>query len=52
MRRFSEVEKTEVWARLESGEAIRSIARRLGRQSSAVRALIMATGGVRPVERR
>ena len=52
MRRFSEVEKTEVWDRLESGEAIRSIARRLGWQSSAVRALIMITGGVRPVERR
>ena len=30
LRRFSEVEKTEVWDRLESGEAIRSIARQLG----------------------
>ena len=50
--RFSEVEKAEVWDRWQGGESMRLIARRLGRQSSSVRTLIKATGGVRPEPRR
>ena len=50
--RFTEVEKTEVWDRWQGGEAMRSIARRLGRESSSVRTMIEDYGGVRPVPRR
>jgi len=50
--RFTELEKAEVWDRWQAGEAMRSIARRLGRESSSVRTLIEDTGGVRPVPRR
>ncbi len=32
--RFTELEKAEVWDRWQGGEAMRSIARRLGRESS------------------
>ena len=52
MRRFTEAERTEVWDRWQGGEAMRSIARRLGRESSAVRTMIEDCGGVRPVPRR
>jgi len=52
VRRFSESEKAEVWDRWRSGEAMRSIARRLGRESSSVRTMIEDSGGVRPVPRR
>ncbi len=50
--RFTELEKAEVWDRWRGGEAMRSIARRLGRESSSVRTLIEDTGGVRPLPRR
>ncbi len=50
--RFTELEKAEVWDRWQGGEAMRSIARRLGRESSSVRTLIEDTGGVRPMPRR
>ncbi len=40
MRRFTEAEKAEVWDRWQAGEAMRKIARRLGRESSSVRTLI------------
>ena len=50
--RFTELEKAEVWDRWQRGEAMRSIARRLGRESSSVRTLIEDTGGVQPVPRR
>jgi IS30 family transposase len=50
--RFAELEKAEVWDRWQGGEAMRSIARRLGRESSSVRTLIEDTGGVRPAPRR
>ena len=40
VRRFTEAERTEVWDRWQGGEAMRSIARRLGRESSAVRTMI------------
>ena len=52
MRKFTEAEKSEVWDRWQGGEAMRKIARRLGRESSSVRTLIEDTGGVRPVRRR
>ncbi len=50
--RFTELEKAEVWDRWRGGEAMRSIARRLGRESSSVRTMIEDCGGVRPVPRR
>ena len=50
--RFREVEKVEVWDSWRGGEAMRLIARRLGRESSSVRTMIEDTGGVRPVRRR
>ncbi len=50
--RFTELEKAEVWDRWQAGEAMRSIARRVGRESSSVRTLIEDTGGVRPMPRR
>ncbi len=52
VRRFTEAERTEVWDRWQRGEAMRSIARRLGRQWSSVRTMIEDTGGVRPMPRR
>ncbi len=52
MRKFTEAEKAEVWDRWQGGEAMRSIARRLGRESSSVRTMIEDTGGVRPAPRR
>ena len=50
--RFTEAEKAEVWDSWQGGEAMRSIARRLGRESSSVRTMIEDTGGVRPARRR
>ena len=52
MRKFTEAEKAEVWDSWQGGEAMRSIARRLGRESSSVRTMIEDTGGVRPARRR
>ena len=52
MRRFTELEKAEVWDRWKAGESMRSIARRLGRQHVSVRTMIEDAGGVRPVARR
>ena len=52
MRKFTEAEKAEVWDRWQGGEAMRSIARRLGRESSSVRTMIEDCGGVRLVPRR
>jgi len=52
VRKFTEVEKVEVWDRWQGGEAMRSIARRLGRESSSIRTMIEDTGGVRPARRR
>ena len=50
--RFTELEKAEVWDRWQGGEAMRLIARRLGRESSSVRTMIEDCGGVRPARRR
>ncbi len=52
MRRFTELERAEVWDRWKGGESMRSIARRLGRQHASVRTMIEDCGGVRPVVRR
>ena len=48
MRKLTEAEKAEVWDRWQGGEAMRSFARLLGRESSSVRTMIEDCGGVRP----
>src|SRR5581483_6853994 len=47
-RRFSEAEKAEIWDALERGEAIRGIARTLGRSHSSIRTFMVANAGRRP----
>jgi len=47
-RRFSEAEKADIWDSLERGEAMRSIARRLGRAHGSIRTLIVDNAGRRP----
>ena len=51
MARFTSGEVAEVWERRHAGEANRSIGRRLGRSGAAIRALVEASGGVRPAVR-
>jgi len=48
LRRFSETEKAEIWDALERGEAMRVIARRLGRAHGSVRTFLVANAGRRP----
>src|SRR5947209_2863873 len=48
MKRFSEAEKAEIWDALERGEAIRGIARRLGRAHGSIRTFMVANAGRRP----
>ena len=50
-KRFSEAEIVEVWERRAAGEQNRSIGRQVGRSGASIRALIEASGGVRPVRR-
>jgi hypothetical protein len=50
-RRFTGAERSEIWDRLEAGETLPSIARSFGRYPSAIRAVQLPTGGVRPYER-
>ena len=50
-KRFSDAEIVEVWERRAAGELNRLIGRRLGRSGASIRALIEASGGVRPVAR-
>jgi IS30 family transposase len=45
---FSDAEKAEIWDSLERGEAVRAIARRLGRAHSSIRTLIVDNAGRRP----
>ena len=47
-RRFSEAEKAEIWDALERGEAMRVIARRLGRAHGSIRTFLVANAGRRP----
>jgi IS30 family transposase len=49
---FTEAERAEVWDRWQGGESMRSIAVGLKRESSSIRAVLKATGGVRPTGRR
>lgn len=49
MRRFGPEEIAEVWQRLRDGQSVRSVAIGLGRYPSAVRQLIMRSGGVPPL---
>ena len=51
-RRFTEAERAEIWDRLEAGETAASVAGVFGRYPSAVRAMQLASGGVRPAPRR
>src|SRR2546423_1091563 len=46
--RFSEAEKAEIWDALERGEAIRGIARKLGRAHGSIRTFMVANAGRRP----
>jgi transposase, IS30 family len=50
-RKFTGDERAEIWDRIRAGESIPTIAESFGRYPSAVRKLLMATGGVRPRER-
>jgi hypothetical protein len=47
-RWLSEAEKSEIWDALERGEAIRGIARRLGRAHASIRQLMAANPRGRP----
>jgi IS30 family transposase len=49
MRRLSELERTEIWDRFESGESLRSISRVLGRPPSTIRTHVVSAGWKRPV---
>ena len=48
MRRFSEAEKADIWDSIERGEAIRAIARRMGREHASIRGFLVANAGRRP----
>jgi transposase-like protein len=48
MRLFSEAEKAEIWDSLERGEAMRAVARRLGRNNSSIRTFVVDHAGRRP----
>src|SRR5690349_11049386 len=47
-RRFSGAEKLEIWDALERGEAIRGIARKLGRAHGSIRTFMVAKAERRP----
>jgi len=47
-RRFSEAEKAEIWDSIERGEAIRAIARRMGREHSSIWGFLVDNAGRRP----
>src|SRR5437764_15084228 len=47
-RRFSEAERAEIWDALERGEAMRAIARNMGRAHGSIRAWVLANAGRRP----
>ena len=49
---LSPAEVDEVWRRWRSGQAVRVLAREMRRSPSTVRALILRSGGIRPVPRR
>jgi transposase, IS30 family len=47
-RRFSEAEKADIWDSIERGEAMRGIARRLGRAHGSIRTFLVDNAGRRP----
>src|SRR5437764_1665763 len=47
-RRFSEAERAEIWDALERGEAMRAIARNMGRAHASIRQWVLANAGRRP----
>jgi len=47
-RRFSEAERAEIWDALERGEAMRAIARKMGRAHGSIRTWVVANAGRRP----
>src|SRR5437588_771004 len=47
-RRFSEAERAEIWDALERGEAMRAIARNMGRAHGSIRTWVLANAGRRP----
>jgi DNA-binding CsgD family transcriptional regulator len=49
VRRLSESEKSEIWARFEAGESLRSISRRLGRPPSTIRTHVVSARFRRPL---
>ena len=49
MRRLSESEKSEMWDRLETGESMRSVARRFGCAPSSLRGWVARSGYRRPL---
>jgi len=49
LQRLSELEKSEVWDRFETGESQRSISRRLGRSPSTIRTYLLGSGFRRPM---
>ena len=51
-RRIAEVERAEIWDRIEAGGSIRHVALSLHRVPAAVRELMALTGGVRPKPRK
>lgn len=49
---YSAAQRSEIWDRWQTGEAMKSIGRRFDRASSSVFSVISRTGGTRPAERR
>ena len=47
-RRFTEAEKADIWDSIERGEAMRVIARRLGRAHGSIRTFLVDNAGRRP----
>src|SRR5258705_2417426 len=47
-RRYSEAEKADIWDSIERGEAMRAIARRMGREPSSIRTFLVDNAGRRP----
>src|SRR6202011_2191183 len=48
MRRFTEEESATIWEEHQAGVPLKQIARRLGRENSAIRKYVGRTGGIPP----
>jgi IS30 family transposase len=51
-RRFTDAERNEIWDRIAAGHSVAAVAAAFNRYPSAIRAVVRATGGVRPSTRR